>query len=133
MNSLLQLGASLAAIFALAYFARWLGLGGDVRIRDEAHARELAQEAVPEFEPVSVARDKAGIGAILKDSAGCQMLLRRHGAHFVGRMLDTSVEARLDRNFLTLGTGEKFFGKVTLNLGDRAQHWAAGLRHLPRG
>jgi hypothetical protein len=133
MNPLVQLGASLLAILALALFARWLGLGGDVRIRDDAHATQLAQEAVPGFEPVSLALDKAGIGAILKDNAGRQMLLRRHGAHFVGRMLGNTVEARLDRNFLTLGTGEKFFGQVTLNLGERAQHLAAGLRHLPRG
>jgi hypothetical protein len=37
---------------------------------------------------------------------------------------------RLDQNFLTVGTGERTFGTVTLNLGERAQYWAAGLRHL---
>ncbi len=131
MNPLIQFGASLLAILALALLARWLGLGGDVRIQGEAQARALAQEAIPGFEAIAVALDRAGIGAILKDAEGRQLLLRRHGAHFVGRMLDTAVEARLDQNFLTLGTGEKFFGKITLNLGDKAQYWAAGLRHLP--
>jgi hypothetical protein len=58
------------------------------------------------------------------------MLLRRNGAAFVGRLLDPKVEARLDRQFLTIGTGEKLFGSVTLNLGDQAQYWASGLRHL---
>lgn len=133
MNPLIQFGVSLVAIIALAIFARWLGLGGDVRIRDEAHARTLAQETAIDFEPVAIGLDKAGIGAILKDDAGRQMLLRRHGAHFVGRMLDTSVEAKLDQNFLTLGTGERFFSQITLNLGERAQQWAAGLRYLPHG
>ena len=39
---LLQLGVSLLAILALAFVAWKLRLGGDRRIRDEAHARELA-------------------------------------------------------------------------------------------
>lgn len=131
MNAqLVQLAASLAAILALAWAARRMGLGGDVRIRDEAHARALANEAVYGFDAAEVALDKAGIGALLKDRDGRQMLVRRHGAMFVGRLLDAHVEARLDRDFLTIGTGERNFGKITLNLGPSAQHWAAGLRHL---
>ena len=118
------------AILALAGFARWLKLGSDVRIRDEDHALALAREAVSGFDAVDIALDKARIGALLKDRAGRQMLLRRHGAAFVGRILDRNVEARLDQQFLTLGTGERFFGKVTLDLGDKAQVWAAGLRHV---
>ena len=118
------------AILALAGFARWLKLGSDVRIRDEAHALALAREAVSGFDAVDSALDKARIGALLKDRAGRQMLLRRHGAAFVGRILDRNVEARLDQQFLTLGTGERYFGKVTLDLGDKAQVWAAGLRHV---
>lgn len=131
--ALIQLGASILAILALAWFARWLGMGGDVRIRDEAHARELAGQAVYGFEPVAVALDRARIGALLRDADGRQMLLRRHGAMWVGRLLDGKVEARLDQDFLTIGTGEKTFGTVTLQLGDAAQVWAAGLRHLHHG
>lgn len=131
--ALIQLGASIVAILALAWFARWLGMGGDVRIRDEAHARELAGQAVYGFEPVAVALDRARIGALLRDADGRQMLLRRHGAMWVGRLLDGKVEARLDQDFLTIGTGEKTFGTVTLQLGDAAQVWAAGLRHLHHG
>ncbi|MFN5903294.1 MAG: hypothetical protein ACK439_10065, partial [Novosphingobium sp.] len=74
---------------------------------------------------------KAGIGALLRDAAGRQMLLRRHGAAWVGRLLDSRVQARLDQGFLTIGTGEPTFGKITLHLGEAAQIWAAGLRRLP--
>jgi hypothetical protein len=133
MNPLIQLGFSLVAILGLALLARWLGLGGDVRIRDADHAKQLANEAVFGFTPVDMALDRAGIGALMKDADGRQLLLRRHGAHFVGRLLDPDVEARLDQNFLTLGTGEKTFGTITLNLGEKAQYWAAGLRHLRHG
>jgi hypothetical protein len=130
---IIQLVASIAAILALAWLAGRLGLGGDVRIRDEAQARRLASEAVYGFEPVSVALDRAGIGALLKDATGRQMLLRRHGAMWVGRLLDGNVEARLNQEFLTIGTGEKAFGAITLQLGEAAQVWAAGLRHLRHG
>jgi hypothetical protein len=131
MNIALQLGGSLLAILALAWLARVMGLGGDVRIRDADHARALANEVVDGFAPVDIAIDRAGIGALLRDAQGRQMLLRRHGAKFVGRLLDRTIEARLDQNFLTIGTRERSFGKITLNLGEQAQYWAAGLRHLP--
>ncbi len=130
MTALIQLGASLAAVLLMAAIAWWMKLGGDVRIRDEDQARVLANEAVCGFKPTAVAIDRAGIGALLRDAEGRQMLIRRNGAHFVGRLLDRNIMARLDRNFLTIGTGERTFGKVTLDLGPDAQYWASGLRHL---
>lgn len=128
---LAKLGGSFVAILGLAWLASLLKLGGDLRIRDADHAREIANETVYGFEATDVVLDRAGMGALLKDAQGRQMLIRRHGAGFVGRLLDRRIEARLDQNFLTIGTGEKTFGTITLNLGDAAQYWAAGLRHLP--
>ena len=133
MNEAIQFALSLVSVFVLAGIAYWMKLGGDVRIRDANHARSIAGEAVFGFDPVDIALDRAGIGALLKDVTGRQMLIRRHGAHFVGRLLDDRIAARLDQNFLTIGTGEKSFGAITLNLGDQAQYWAAGLRHLNHG
>ena len=130
MNALVQLALSLVAVLLIAAIARWMKLGGDVRIRDEDQARLLADQAVCGFDSCEVVVDRAGIGALLKDAEGRQMLIRRNGAHFVGRLLDRDVVARLDRNFLTIGTGERTFGKITLDLGKNAQYWAAGLRHL---
>lgn len=130
MNALFQLALSLVAVLLMAAIARWMKLGGDVRIRDEDQARLLADQAVCGFNPSEVVIDRAGIGALLKDAEGRQMLIRRNGAHFVGRLLDRNVAARLDRNFLTIGTGERTFGKITLDLGKNAQYWASGLRHL---
>ena len=125
-----KLGASLVAILFLAWLARRLELGGDTRIRDEAHARALAEEAICGFEPVEIILDKARIAALMKDAAGRHLLIRRHGAQFAARLLDGHARSRLDQNFLTIGTGEKSFGQVTLNLGPDAQYWAAGLRHM---
>jgi hypothetical protein len=58
------------------------------------------------------------------------MLLRRHGAHFAGRLLDGHANVRLDRNFLVVGTSDRRFGEITLDLGNDAQAWAASLRRL---
>lgn len=129
MSFAVQLGASLAAILALAAVAHWLKLGGDVRIRDEDHARDLADQFVCGFAPVDIAIDRARIGALMRDAQGRHVVIRRHGAMFAGRLLDGHSHARLDRNFLTIGTGERMFGTITLDLGDAAQSWAAGLRH----
>ena len=126
----LQLAGSLIAIVAVAWFARWLDLGGDVRIRDEATARRFANDAIEGFDPVDVAVDRAGIGALLRDAKGQVMLLRRHGSHFAARLLDDKLEARLDRHLLTLNCSERAFGTVTLDLGPQAQIWAGSFRRL---
>ena len=126
----LQFGGSLLAILALAWIAHRLGLGGDTRIRDEAHLRELAEDALYGFDPVDIAVDRAGFGALARDAEGRVMLLRRHGTHFVGRVLDNHLHVRLDRNLIEVGTGEKRFGKIILDLGNEAPAWAASLRRL---
>lgn len=126
----LQLAGSLVAILLVFLLTRWLGLGGDVRIRDEDTARRLADEAVCGFDPVDVALDRAGIGALLRDGQGRVLLLRRHGAHFAARLVDDPAGVRLDRNFLTIATGDRWFGKVTLDLGPAAQVWASSFRRL---
>ena len=127
-----QFAVSLAAILALAWLARRLGLGGDVRLRDAADARERAGQALCGFEAAEVALDRAGIGALLRDASGRVMLLRRHGAQFAARLLDSHAGVRLDRQFLTIAVGERSFGSVTLDLGDNAAVWASSLRRIGR-
>lgn len=130
MGFAIQLGGSLVAIFALAWIAHRLGLGGDARIGGEGDARALADEALPGFVPVDVAIDKAGMGALCRDASGRVLLLRRHGSHFAARLLDSHAHARLDRSFLTLATADRRFGSVTFDLGEQAPAWAASLRRI---
>lgn len=127
---LLQLAASLVAILVLAGIAWKLGLGGDARLRDPEAAKALAEDALCGFAAAEVGLDRAGVAALLRDGQDRVMLLRRHGAHWAARLLDSHVHARLDRNFLTVATGERSFGSVTLDLGAEAQVWAASLRRL---
>ena len=130
MTQLLVLAGSLVAVALLVGLTRLLGLGGEPRIRDVDHARELAGEAVFGFEAVEIGLDRAGYGALLRDAGGRVLLLRRHGTHFAGRLLDRQTQARLDRNFLTVEPADRFFGTVTLNLGREAQVWAGSFRRL---
>jgi len=129
-GALILLAGSTVAVVLLALLARALGLGGDPRLRDEAAVRAIAEAAVCGFEPVEMAIDRAGIGALLRDAQGRVMLIRRHGAHFAGRLLDRRTDARLNHNFLTIATGERSFGSITLDLGAQAQVWAGSFRRL---
>ena len=126
----IQLGASVGLILAVTWLAHKLALGNDVRLRDDAEARALAEAAICGFHPRELALDRAGIAALVRGADGRVMLLRRHGAQFAARLLNSHADTRLDRNFLTIGTGERFYAPVTLDLGDQAQVWAASLRRL---
>lgn len=132
-GELLKLAGSVAGILFLFAVALKLRLGGDVRLRSEDQARELAEHAVCGFDPVEIALDRAGIGALMRDAQGRILLLRRHGAHFAGRLLGSHTGSRLDRNLLTVASGERRFGEVTLDLGPQAQVWASSLRRLGEG
>ncbi len=125
-----QAMVSLVLIIGLYYLARAMQLGGDVRIRDEAHARELADAAISGFAAQDIALDRARIGALLRDAHGRVLVVRRHGSHFAARLLPDHAGVRLDRQFLTLTAGEPRFGAITLELGPEAQAWAASLRRL---
>jgi hypothetical protein len=130
MGLAIQLAGSLVAILVLAWIAHRLKLGGDARIRNEDEARALADEAIHGFEPVEIAIDRAGMGALCRDAHGRVLLLRRHGSHWASRLLDSHANARLDRTFLTLATADKRFGSVTFDLGEKAAIWAASLRRI---
>ncbi len=133
LATLIQLGASLVAVLFVAWLVGKMGLGGDPRIADDAHAIRLAEEAEAGFRGVEVARDRAGFAAIVRNGEGRQLLVRAHGNHFAARPIDAAVEGRLDKDFLTLTMPERTFGAVTLHLGKDAGMWASRMRDLNRG
>jgi hypothetical protein len=126
VNWLLPAG-SLIAVLLLALASKWMGLGGDIRLNHDAAVRIAEAEG---FTPADLIVDRAGIAAIARDARGRHMLIRRHGVNFVTRILHAPLDARLDQKLLTLGTDERSFGRITLDLGDQAAIWAAGLRQV---
>jgi hypothetical protein len=133
MAQLITTAASLIAILALAGLARWLKLGGDVRISDGDHAKRIAYESLYGFAAVDAVVDRAGYSALVKDADSRHAVIYCLGNKFVTRMVPPSVEGRLDQKFLTLNLREADVASVTLNLGSAAQYWASGLRHIPNG
>lgn len=131
--ALLQLLGSLAAVLLVSWLVRWMGLGNDPRITDDAHAIRLAEEAEIGFGGTEVGRDRAGFAAIVRNAQGRQMLVRVHGNHFAARPVDASVMGRLDKDFLTLTVPDRMFGAVTLQLGKDAGLWASRMREVGRG
>ncbi len=126
-----KLGASVFGVLLLAGLARWLDLGGEMRIRDEDHAKRLAFEGQYGFKGLDAAVDLAGYSALVRDVANRHVLLTMVGNKIVSRQVRPPIEGRLDQKLLTLDLQEPDFETVTLNLGEAAQYWASGLRHIP--
>ncbi|MXP27820.1 hypothetical protein GRI58_03150 [Porphyrobacter algicida] len=127
MNQLIQIIGSLAAILALAWIAARLKLGGDRRIVDEAEAGRLADEAVSGFTASDIAIDRDRTAALMRDAQGRVLLLRRHGAHFAGRVLDPGAEIALSGNRVELVPADRRFGPATLNFDNRPPEWVVRL------
>ena len=79
-------------------------------------------EAVDGFDPIDIALDAQGRGALLRDEAGQIMVLRQHGVHFAGRILSTRATAHAQARNIVIETGERRYGAVTLDI-DQPQAW----------
>ena len=136
-EELVRMAGSLAAIIALFALARWLRLGGDAPvIADRADAVRLAEEADSAFVPNEVAIDAQGRAALLADARGAIVLLRPHGAHFVGSSPTPAWHVARDGAALRVTLGRRMAPRVELVLPDdrKASHWfdalcAKGVRH----
>lgn len=122
-SQLLTFAGSLVAIIALAALARILGLGRDPVLANEAEAMRQAGEVHDGFLARTIALDSAGKGALLQDEAGAIMVLKSHGGHFAGRMLDEASTALMRDGTLIVDCGELLYGKVSLKLDD-PELWA---------
>ena len=133
LQTFIPIVLSLIAVLLMAGMSRWLKLGGDIRITDDDHAKGIAFDTLYGFSATDAVVDRAGYSALVKDAANQHALIYKLGAHFVTRLISPPIEGHLDQKFLTIDLGEPDTAPVTLNLGEAAQYWAAGLRHIPRG
>lgn len=126
---LLRFAGSLIAILLLAGLAWSLKLGPQRRLDSDKAAREAAHEALDGFEPVSMARDLEGRAALLREADGRLLLIRQHGAHFAGRLLDTRATARIEEGVLIVDCGERRYGAVRLAIAD-PETWRDAIARL---
>ena len=109
----LQLGASLAAILVLAGIARLLKLG-ESRIADEATARRFAEEALVGFIAGRALVSPTGNAAVVAGN-GALALIKRHGAQVAVRRLIPPLKITEAVEGVTIASGERMFGDVTLH------------------
>lgn len=126
---LVQTAGSLAAILALAGLAWWLKLGGAPTLADEAALRRAADEVADGFEVADYALSHDRTAALVRDSQGRIMIIRRHGNRFAGRILGTGACASVTDAGLSVDCGERRFGPVHLDL-DEPQAWADVINQL---
>ena len=112
MNEAWLLGGSLAAILALAAVARLLKLG-ESKIVDAETAARFAEDTLAGFEagPALVSIDSS---AALVAGVGTVAVLKRHGASVVARRLIPPLRLSTAIEGVTVETGERLFGAVTL-------------------
>jgi len=110
--SWVQLGGSIAAILVLAGVARLLRLG-ESRIANKAQARQLAEEMLAGFEAHDALVSRDG-GAALVAGNGAFAVLKRHGAQVAARRLIAPLYLKTAVEGVTVATGERLFGDVTL-------------------
>ncbi|UZK65529.1 hypothetical protein [Sphingomonas sp. M1-B02] len=107
-----ELGGSLAAILVLAWIARLLKLG-ESRISDEKTAAEMAEEILPGFTAREALVSSDGSAALVLGN-GAIALLKRHGAKVAARRMSAPLWRRPAAEGVTIETGERMFGPVTL-------------------
>ncbi|MBM3929595.1 MAG: hypothetical protein FJ335_14235 [Sphingomonadales bacterium] len=110
--TLTQLGGSLVAVLLLAWIARWLRLG-ESKITDATTAAEFAQNALAGFHAGRAVVGTDGAAALVAGDTGIAVV-KRHGAKVAVRRLIPPLHLRVSVEGVTVETGERLFGAVTL-------------------
>ncbi|WP_228242670.1 hypothetical protein [Porphyrobacter sp. GA68] len=129
MAQLWQFLLSLVAIAALVLLVHRLRLGDGAALNDEEDARRAAMMAIDDFAATHVSVGADGGAAILCDADGRVLLLRRHGSHIAGRLLDARAAASIIDTTLAITTSDPRFGWVNLAIAD-APTWKARIDRL---
>jgi len=108
----MQLGGWLAAVLLLAWIARVLRMG-EGRITDATTAAGFAEGALAGFRAGRALVGTDGAAALVAGDAGIAVL-KRHGARVAVRRLIPPLRLRVAVEGVTVDTGERLFGAVTL-------------------
>lgn len=107
-----QLIISLVGVLGLALIARLLRLG-EGKIASEDDACRIAEEMLAGFEARRAIVSKDGDAALVGGN-GTVAVLKRHGAKVAARRLVPPLAIRDAPEGVTIDTGERLFGSVTL-------------------
>lgn len=128
---LLIYGGSLVAILFVAGLTLALGLGRGAVLANHKQAARAAGEVHDGFAASESAIGHDGKTAVLRDNAGRFVVLKVHGAHFAGRVLDANASAEARDGVLTINASETRFGTVSIATDD-AKAWAEAINRVKR-
>lgn len=127
--ALIQFGASLLAIFALAGLAYWLKLGGKPKLASDVDVARAASEVEAGFVPIRIAIARGGAAALVRNEEGRIMVIKLHGNRFAGRVLTSAAQVREVVDAIEVDTGETQFGTVRLSV-EKPGYWADAINRL---
>lgn len=117
-----QFAASLLAVLALVGLTWLLGFRQQARLASVDEARELMRLAPGGFEPVELAVDAQGCGAIGRDAGGRLLVLAPHGNRFVAWEVAANGSLHRDGSRLEVGFDNR---RLAIDLGAAAADWIA--------
>lgn len=115
MNQIAILIGSIVAVLLLALAAKLLRLGG-ARLHAGSEACEVAESTFADFEANRVWLDVDGESAVVAGKDGSYALVRRHGAHFIGRRSDQLARAEAHGPVVTIPSGERLLAPFVIRL-----------------
>ncbi|MBC7520959.1 MAG: hypothetical protein H7268_07705 [Sandarakinorhabdus sp.] len=117
---------SLFGIVTLILLARALGFAKAPVLADAAQARQIAVDALHDFDAADAALARDGRGALVAGRDGRVALVRPFGDRWVVREVNGAAAAVKDGR-LRIAPDEAMFPAADLELGDAAATWAKKL------
>jgi len=106
---------SIAAILAVSWLVAYLKLG-EVNLADPADACRWANELIPGFSGTEAILSSDAQSALVVGQDQRLVLLKRHGAQFVGRIIARPLLVEQHDDVWHIDCGERYFGKVVFGV-----------------
>jgi hypothetical protein len=106
---------SVAAILAVSGLVAWLKLG-EVTLDGPADACRWADELIPGFSATGAILSSDAQSALVIGQDQRLVLLKRHGAQFVGRIVARPLQIEQQGDVWQINSGERLFGRVAFGV-----------------
>ena len=106
---------SIIAILLVSGLVAWLKLG-EVKLDSVEDACRWADELVPGFKATDAILAADAQAALVSSDDDRLVLLKRHGAQFVGRVVTRPLSVLQQGQYWQIQSGERFFGTVTFHV-----------------
>ena len=119
-GQLWQFLGSLIAVTALVGLAHWLGFSRTGRLADKEEAALVARLTPGGFDPLDIAMDTGGRGALCRDEAGKLVLVAPHGGQLIPHRIARGTAPHINDKCvsLTLPSGRTIELELSISVAD---------------